>query len=186
MVVQYGSAAVRDFAKAKGYDRVFADAGVEVIQPGCGACIGCGPGVSERAEQVTVSAINRNFQGRSGPGKLYLASPLYMMQVYDRVLLTGGLTTLAFISVVLLLALVVVTLAPGQVAQAQGFAAQGYIMVAGEAKNVPQGRKVIYITEISSARMVAVIFNSTNDEFEWVAGRELAQDLKLRDLKGKK
>ena len=30
----------------------------------------------DEAEQVTVSAINRNFQGRSGPGKLYLASPL--------------------------------------------------------------------------------------------------------------
>ena len=97
-----------------------------------------------------------------------------------------SLGALVALNVVLLLALVVVTLAPGQVAQAQGFAAQGYIMVAGEAKNVPQGRKVIYITEISSARMVAVIFNSTNDEFEWVAGRELAQDLKLRDLKGKK
>ena len=26
--------------------------------------------------QVTVSAINRNYKGRSGPGKLYLASPL--------------------------------------------------------------------------------------------------------------
>jgi 3-isopropylmalate/(R)-2-methylmalate dehydratase large subunit len=25
---------------------------------------------------VTVSAINRNFKGRSGPGKLFLASPL--------------------------------------------------------------------------------------------------------------
>jgi 3-isopropylmalate/(R)-2-methylmalate dehydratase large subunit len=25
---------------------------------------------------VTVSAINRNFKGRSGPGKLWLASPL--------------------------------------------------------------------------------------------------------------
>ena len=48
----------------------------EVIDPGCGACIGCGPGVSERPDQVTVSAINRNYQGRSGPGKLYLASPL--------------------------------------------------------------------------------------------------------------
>ena len=24
---------------------------------------------------MTVSAINRNFQGRSGPGRLYLASP---------------------------------------------------------------------------------------------------------------
>ena len=49
---------------------------MRVIKPGCGACIGCGPGVSDSAQQVTVSAINRNFRGRSGPGKLYLASPL--------------------------------------------------------------------------------------------------------------
>jgi 3-isopropylmalate/(R)-2-methylmalate dehydratase large subunit len=76
MVVQYGSTTVRDFAMAKGYDDVFRAAGVEVISPGCGACIGCGPGVSETAEDVTVSAINRNFRGRSGPGQLYLASPL--------------------------------------------------------------------------------------------------------------
>ena len=47
-----------------------------VIPPGCGACIGCGPGVSDTEEQVTVSAINRNYKGRSGPGRLYLASPL--------------------------------------------------------------------------------------------------------------
>ena len=76
MVVQYGSTTVRDYARAKGYAEVFERAGVEVIAPGCGACIGCGPGVSETREQVTVSAINRNFQGRSGPGQLYLASPL--------------------------------------------------------------------------------------------------------------
>ncbi|MEZ6005960.1 MAG: aconitase family protein [Planctomycetota bacterium] len=76
MYVQYGSEAVRDYARAKGYDKVFERAGVRVIDPGCGACIGCGPGVSDNSEQVTVSAINRNFQGRSGPGKLYLASPL--------------------------------------------------------------------------------------------------------------
>jgi 3-isopropylmalate/(R)-2-methylmalate dehydratase large subunit len=49
---------------------------VKLIDPGCGACIGAGPGVSTEADQVTVSAINRNFQGRSGPGRLYLASPL--------------------------------------------------------------------------------------------------------------
>ncbi len=36
---------------------------------------------------------------------LYLSPSLYMMQVYDRVLLTGGLLTLVFISVVLLFAL---------------------------------------------------------------------------------
>jgi len=76
MVVQYGSEGVRDYAKAKGYLDIFQRAGVEVIDPGCGACIGCGPGVSDEAEQVSVSAINRNFSGRSGPGKLYLASPL--------------------------------------------------------------------------------------------------------------
>jgi 3-isopropylmalate/(R)-2-methylmalate dehydratase large subunit len=76
MVIQYGSEGVRDYAAARGYPALFARAGVEVIDPGCGACIGCGPGVSESIEQVTVSAINRNFTGRSGPGKLYLASPL--------------------------------------------------------------------------------------------------------------
>jgi 3-isopropylmalate/(R)-2-methylmalate dehydratase large subunit len=76
MVLQYGSESVREYAKAKGYLQIFEKAGVEVIDPGCGACIGCGPGVSETKEQVTVSAINRNYAGRSGPGRLYLASPL--------------------------------------------------------------------------------------------------------------
>ncbi|KAA0217959.1 aconitate hydratase [bacterium] len=76
MYLQYGSEDVMAYAKSRGYPEIFAKAGVEVINPGCGACIGCGPGVSETREQVTVSAINRNFPGRSGPGKLYLASPL--------------------------------------------------------------------------------------------------------------
>jgi 3-isopropylmalate/(R)-2-methylmalate dehydratase large subunit len=74
--IQFGSADVERYAKGEGYLDVFAKTGVTVIPPGCGACIGCGPGVSETAEQVTVSAINRNFKGRSGPGKLWLASPL--------------------------------------------------------------------------------------------------------------
>lgn len=76
MYVQFGSEGVRDYARAKGYLELFESAGVTVIDPGCGACIGCGPGVSSGPDQVTVSAINRNFAGRSGPGKLYLASPL--------------------------------------------------------------------------------------------------------------
>ncbi len=74
--IQFGSRKVADYAAARGYTQDFQRAGIRVIAPGCGACIGCGPGVSENSEQVTVSAINRNFQGRSGPGKLYLASPL--------------------------------------------------------------------------------------------------------------
>jgi 3-isopropylmalate/(R)-2-methylmalate dehydratase large subunit len=75
-LIQFGSAAVEEYCKRKGLIEPFERAGVTLIQPGCGACIGCGPGVSERPDQVTVSAINRNYKGRSGPGKLYLASPL--------------------------------------------------------------------------------------------------------------
>jgi 3-isopropylmalate/(R)-2-methylmalate dehydratase large subunit len=74
--IQYGSGLVKDLAVKNGWDDLFTRSGVNLIDPGCGACIGAGPGVSTTEEQVTVSAINRNFQGRSGPGSLYLASPL--------------------------------------------------------------------------------------------------------------
>jgi 3-isopropylmalate/(R)-2-methylmalate dehydratase large subunit len=74
--IQFGSQEVEAYARDRGYTDLFARTGVEVIKPGCGACIGCGPGVSDRPDQVTVSAINRNYKGRSGPGRLYLASPL--------------------------------------------------------------------------------------------------------------
>ena len=75
-LIQVGSKSVEKYCRENGFMETFAKAGVTVIQPGCGACIGCGPGVSENDDQVTVSAINRNYKGRSGPGKLYLASPL--------------------------------------------------------------------------------------------------------------
>jgi 3-isopropylmalate/(R)-2-methylmalate dehydratase large subunit len=73
--VQFGSRDVREWCREKGYLDLFARAGAIAIEPGCGACIAAGPGVSTRAGEVTVSAINRNFPGRSGPGSVYLASP---------------------------------------------------------------------------------------------------------------
>ena len=75
-ILQCGSQAVERFVRDNGLADTFERAGVTLIHPGCGACIGCGPGVSDTADQVTVSAINRNYKGRSGPGKLWLASPL--------------------------------------------------------------------------------------------------------------
>ena len=75
-IIQCGSLEVESYAREHGFLDDFAQAGVRLIRPGCGACIGCGPGVSESTEQVTVSAINRNYKGRSGPGRLWLASPL--------------------------------------------------------------------------------------------------------------
>ena len=77
--IQFGSKSVKELSMKMGWTETFEKAGVKLIDPGCGACIGAGPGVSDDPEQVTVSAINRNFQGRSGPGKLYLASPLTVM-----------------------------------------------------------------------------------------------------------
>jgi len=74
--IQFGSQAVETFARDNGLLDIFVRAGAVVLNPGCGACIGCGPGVSDDSEQVTISAINRNYKGRSGPGKLWLASPL--------------------------------------------------------------------------------------------------------------
>jgi 3-isopropylmalate/(R)-2-methylmalate dehydratase large subunit len=73
--VQFGSRDVREWCRDKGYLDLFARAGAVTIEPGCGACIAAGPGVSTRPDEVTVSAINRNFPGRSGPGSVYLASP---------------------------------------------------------------------------------------------------------------
>lgn len=74
--IQFGSQAVEAFARENGLLETFERAGATVLNPGCGACIGCGPGVSETGDEVTVSAINRNYKGRSGPGRLWLASPL--------------------------------------------------------------------------------------------------------------
>jgi 3-isopropylmalate/(R)-2-methylmalate dehydratase large subunit len=76
LYIQFGSQEIRDYAIEKGYYELFESMGVELIDPSCGACIKAGPGVSDRPDQVTVSAINRNFPGRSGPGQVYLASPL--------------------------------------------------------------------------------------------------------------
>ena len=77
--LQYGTTAVRDYCIARGYDKTFAAMGARSLQPSCGACANCGPGSSTDALQVTVSAINRNFPGRSGPGQVWLASPPTVM-----------------------------------------------------------------------------------------------------------
>ncbi len=73
--IQMGSLDVEAYCREKGYLELFEAVGAKLLAPGCGACINAGPGVSTKPEQVTISSINRNFPGRSGPGKVYLASP---------------------------------------------------------------------------------------------------------------
>ncbi len=73
--IQFGSVDVRQYCEERGYIDVLRDVGAHIIEPSCGACINAGPGVSTLKTQVVVSAQNRNFPGRSGPGQMYLASP---------------------------------------------------------------------------------------------------------------
>lgn len=73
--IQYGSIDVREYCREKGYMDLFERVGAELIEPGCGACINAGPGVTASPDEVSISSQNRNFPGRSGPGNLYLASP---------------------------------------------------------------------------------------------------------------
>jgi 3-isopropylmalate/(R)-2-methylmalate dehydratase large subunit len=75
LYIQFGSQKIKQYARERGYIEIFERAGAQLIDPSCGACINAGPGASPNAETVTISAQNRNFPGRSGPGKLYLASP---------------------------------------------------------------------------------------------------------------
>jgi len=73
--IQCGSIEVREYCREKGYMDLFERMGAEFIEPGCGACIAAGPGVTHSPDDVSISSQNRNFPGRSGPGQLYLGSP---------------------------------------------------------------------------------------------------------------
>ena len=75
LYLQFGTVDVREHCARQGWLETFAAVGAEILQPSCGACANCGPGASSAPDQVTVSAVNRNFPGRFGPGSVWLASP---------------------------------------------------------------------------------------------------------------
>ncbi len=75
LYLQCGTLDVRQYCIDQGYLDTFEAIGAELLGPACGACGQCGPGVTEEANQTVVSAINRNFAGRGGPGQVWLASP---------------------------------------------------------------------------------------------------------------
>lgn len=62
--------------KAEGLDRILEEAGFEIRQPGCSACLAMNDDKIP-AGKLSVSTSNRNFEGRQGPGaRTCLASPL--------------------------------------------------------------------------------------------------------------
>ncbi len=71
-----GSWAVDKQIRQEGLDKVLADAGFEIRQPGCSACLAMNDD-KVPAGKYAVSTSNRNFEGRQGPGaRTILASPL--------------------------------------------------------------------------------------------------------------
>jgi 3-isopropylmalate/(R)-2-methylmalate dehydratase large subunit len=71
-----GSWAVDHQIREEGLDKILADAGFEIRQPGCSACLAMNDDKIP-AGKLSVSTSNRNFEGRQGPGaRTILASPL--------------------------------------------------------------------------------------------------------------
>jgi len=70
-----GSKLVEEQAINEGLDKIFKDAGIEMRQPGCSACLAMNDD-KVPAGKYCVSTSNRNFEGRQGPGsRTLLASP---------------------------------------------------------------------------------------------------------------
>jgi len=62
--------------REEGLDKILTDAGFEIRQPGCSACLAMNDDKIP-AGKYAVSTSNRNFEGRQGPGaRTMLASPL--------------------------------------------------------------------------------------------------------------
>ncbi|MCF0190594.1 MAG: 3-isopropylmalate dehydratase large subunit [Marinilabiliaceae bacterium] len=62
--------------REEGIDKILAEAGFEVRQPGCSACLAMNDD-KVPAGKYSVSTSNRNFEGRQGPGsRTLLCSPL--------------------------------------------------------------------------------------------------------------
>lgn len=71
-----GSWMVDEQIREEGIDKVLAEAGFEIRQPGCSACLAMNDD-KVPAGKYAVSTSNRNFEGRQGPGsRTLLASPL--------------------------------------------------------------------------------------------------------------
>lgn len=71
-----GSRQVEKQAIAEGIDKIFEEAGFQLRQPGCSACLGMNEDKIP-AGKYCISTSNRNFEGRQGPNaRTFLASPL--------------------------------------------------------------------------------------------------------------
>ncbi len=71
-----GSWAVDEQIRKEGLDKVLQEAGFEIRQPGCSACLAMNDD-KVPSGKLCVSTSNRNFEGRQGPGsRTILASPL--------------------------------------------------------------------------------------------------------------
>ncbi len=81
------------------------------------------------------------------------------------------------LNVALLVALLVVLVLPGRTAQAQRGRGRGdYTMISGRVTG-RENQAGIYLVELKSARMVALLFDSRTKRLEKIAGRRLADDL---------
>lgn len=85
-----------------------------------------------------------------------------------------SLGALIVLNLVLLIGLAVVSVPDSAHAQLRGN--RDYLMIAGEVTG-RRNQNAVYITELNSARMIALFFNASNKKVQYMAARSLTEDM---------
>ncbi len=88
-----------------------------------------------------------------------------------------SLGALIALNLVLVIALAMVSLT-AQPAAAQFGGGSDYIMISGRVTG-RQSQNVVYVVETNSARMIALFFNSANNQLSVIGGRDLGRDSRV-------
>ncbi len=71
--LQLNALTERKEAEKRGYIKFLLEAGVQILEPGCGDCANLGFGIAEKGQRVA-SNTNRNYENRMGPPDVFLVN----------------------------------------------------------------------------------------------------------------
>ena len=86
------------------------------------------------------------------------------------------LATLVALNLALLVGLVVVTVAQPEEAMAQGFGGMNFTMINGDLRQ-RQNQAAIYVLETTQGKVVSLIYNGNNKQFEGIGRADIAADM---------
>jgi 3-isopropylmalate/(R)-2-methylmalate dehydratase large subunit len=89
LYLQFGTTAVRDYCIGRGYLAAFERVGAHILQPSCGACANCGPGLVDRERPGDGQRDQPQLPGALGAGAGLARQPAHRRGERDRRRLTS-------------------------------------------------------------------------------------------------